>query len=245
MKTIISILTFVFLQAQFAKTQEATNFSFTTIQGNTFNLYNELEQGKVVVLDFFSISCGPCSSGIPVIEQVWQNSGANGNKLQVFGIECYASSNADLEAFVIGNGGSFQCFSVEQSSQLLIDYEIESVPSYFVISPDKTVKKCAVQDVQTLVDYFTNTMSSSNANDNTGEINILQQKEAVKISYNFATPINLTLEVYSILGNKIKTFQKNEKNGYFEFRKNDYRSGCYVVRIFQNGILKYVRKIYL
>ena len=38
----------------------APDITVTDINGNTHNLYNYLDSGKVVVLEFLSVTCGHC-----------------------------------------------------------------------------------------------------------------------------------------------------------------------------------------
>ena len=47
---------------QMADNSYAPNITLTDTDGNTFDLYSELDQGKTVILDLFATWCSPCWS---------------------------------------------------------------------------------------------------------------------------------------------------------------------------------------
>ncbi len=53
MRLFISVVVFI-VGISFTKAQ-APDFTQTDIYGNTYNLYDQLDLGKVVLLDFFSV----------------------------------------------------------------------------------------------------------------------------------------------------------------------------------------------
>lgn len=61
--TLITAFSFLMTNAQ-----TAPDFSFTDINGDTHTLSESLDAGKVVILDFFFVNCGPCQQWAPDIE---------------------------------------------------------------------------------------------------------------------------------------------------------------------------------
>ena len=70
MKKIFTLLSFC-LALNFASAQQmAPDFTVTTVHGEEFNLYTELDAGKTVILDIFFVNCPPCNSIAPFIQDL-------------------------------------------------------------------------------------------------------------------------------------------------------------------------------
>lgn len=77
-KLLLSIFTFsaLALQAQTSLTT-AVDFTAKDIDGNTFNLFDKLDEGKFVFLDFMFTTCGPCQGAAPKLHEAFITYGAN------------------------------------------------------------------------------------------------------------------------------------------------------------------------
>ncbi len=53
----------------------AENFNIKTPMGETINLYEILDNGQHVVIDFFNITCGPCQIFAPDIQTSFEHFG--------------------------------------------------------------------------------------------------------------------------------------------------------------------------
>ena len=67
-KTLLTLITALTLTIAVAQT--APDFTFTDIEGNSHTLSEALEDGKVIILDFFFVDCGPCNTWAPHIDQL-------------------------------------------------------------------------------------------------------------------------------------------------------------------------------
>ena len=74
----------------------------------------KFEEGKVTVLDFYADWCGPCQRQTPIIEKI-------------------AEENQETVAVIKIN--------VDENTDLAEKYEVESIPSIFVIKNGKVTKK--------------------------------------------------------------------------------------------------------
>ena len=95
---LVSLLAFNLLNAQtgiLAGTGYAPNFTVTDINGNSHTLYDYLDSGKVVVLEFMSVTCGHCISHAAGTEAAYQANGPNGSDVaQFLGLEVNASTDS-------------------------------------------------------------------------------------------------------------------------------------------------------
>ncbi len=68
------------LWGQLPNGSTAPNFTVVDINGNSHNLYNLLDQGKTVYLDFFATWCGPCWSyhNTHALRDLWEQYGPPG-----------------------------------------------------------------------------------------------------------------------------------------------------------------------
>ncbi|MCD4747519.1 MAG: PKD domain-containing protein [Bacteroidales bacterium] len=122
---------------------EIGDFTITDTDGNTLNLYQTLGEDKTVFLDLFYTTCEWCQYYAPVIEQIYQNTGAGKGDIVIWGINPY-NSNADIIEYKANYGITIPCAGIEGGGDVAKDIVIEGenfqgYPTYFVICPDKTV----------------------------------------------------------------------------------------------------------
>lgn len=150
--TIIALFTFgtLSVSAQMAAGNIAPDFTGTDLNGNTWNLYSLLDQGKTVYIDVSATWCPPCWSyhNAGELEDLYNNHGPNGTVSQdvmVFYVEGDASTTlADLQ----GTGGNTQGDWVTGTPYPIIDdatigdaLQINYFPTIYIICPDRIIKE--------------------------------------------------------------------------------------------------------
>lgn len=134
------LLTLVFnfaqLKAQSGLTQ-AEDFSAKDVTGHLHTLSDYLNQGKIVVLPFFTTTCGSCNIYTPEIVLSHQDFGCNQGDVFYFGIN-WGSNNIGVTDFISVHAVGYPCASgIEGTGNEVNElYEIASHISCLVIMPD-------------------------------------------------------------------------------------------------------------
>ncbi len=141
------------LFAQLPDGSVAPNFTATDLNGNTWNLYDVLDQGKSVVICFSAAWSGPDwnYSNTNILEQYYQLHGPAGdNTSMVFWIEADPTTNVDCltggAGCNTGTQGDFTAgktypFFDDTDGSLLNAFELNYYPTIFLICSDKLLQE--------------------------------------------------------------------------------------------------------
>ena len=116
----------------------APNFATTDLSGNSHDLYNYLDSGYVVVLEFLSVTCGHCMMHAAGTENSYLTNGPSGNNSAKFlALEVNGSTDSTAVVnFAINYNVTFPI--ANDISPTFIDYEMNYTPTYYVIYPDRS-----------------------------------------------------------------------------------------------------------
>ncbi len=223
----------------------APNFSFTDTQGNSHELYTELNLGKPVVLSFFGVTCGTCITNVPLIENIWQTYGSNGQNLWAWGIESIMADDSDIDTFLSNYGGTYPCFSTQGIDSVLTLYNITYTPQTFLVCHDKTMKPLNLNSPDAMIEGCINATSNTiYSNEKIGIIAVSSGKNAqIQISVN--NPKATEIQIFDLLGNKISILSDGFVKGFNSLNISEkiYKQGYYIVRFLENGHVIDTRKI--
>lgn len=174
--TIFFMALLVSAQAQLVDGSIAPDFTATDIDGNTWNLYDLLDEGKTVVIDISATWCGPCwsyhESG--ALEDVYSLYGPDGtDEMRVFWFEGDETTNLDCIYDLPGCNSSTQGDWTAGVDYPIIDddaiadlYEISYYPTIYHICSSRiitNVPQSSAADIYLLNDNCDVASGSNNA----------------------------------------------------------------------------------
>ena len=212
--TIISIFLFHFTYSQ----TFAPDFTMTDTQGNTYHLYNECDQGKTVVLNFFYTTCPSCQHGVPTLDSIWQSYGATGDSVWVWGIEGVigptSATNAELDTFRATYGATYPCFSTDfNDDTILYIYGIYGTPQYYVVCPDHQMHHIPIDSIGDYISVCFHITDIRQFQKKHHNLKIRQTGQAVIIDNHYGeTGI---ISIYDLFGKKLYQLNCIGKDSYY------------------------------
>ncbi len=142
MKKIITLIVALFTLAGSGAAQpsvsQAVDFTATDIHGNQIHLFDLLDQGKYVLLDFFFTTCSGCIDIQPSMVQAYQRLGCNQH--EVFFMEVTYTDNASAATNWCNQYGVEYPTISRENGGMTIDYQygISAYPTVILIAPDRS-----------------------------------------------------------------------------------------------------------
>lgn len=130
---------------------EANNFHVKTIEGTPIYLFPLLDEDNyIVVIDFFSTTCGPCQDYADDFQQSYIDFGENTGNVYFMGIN-WGNDNEGVHEFDSIFGLTYPTASGVQGGGniVFLDYQVQSYPSVVVIKPNHEISNQYVWEPST------------------------------------------------------------------------------------------------
>lgn len=218
---------------------EALDFSVVDIHGNAFDLFEILEGGQFVFIDFFNYTCISCREAIPYIVESYYRYGCNTG--DVFYVEINATHGDELcfrwcEEF----GVEFPTISVDGGARKFSAlYHIDAAPHFILIAPDHSIvldgssSGFYIYDLQSIIDAFE--PLGIHVKDCNADLDEMEEKKADVYPNPADDFVNLNIEapaqicVYNNMGQLVESFfcQDNQ----LRLVTSHYSNGLYLVQV--------------
>lgn len=159
----ILVLLCFFLTIGNAFSQEVSDFTIVDVEGESYNLYEQLDQGKPVILDMFARFCATCSESMLIVDTLWMKYGS-GEDVQIWAIETSGYSDSIIQEYKLEHQVSFPFFTSLSNPFLLDSFPISYTPWYYVICPDRSLRQIDLEHLRAYVNACSSLSVGENEN---------------------------------------------------------------------------------
>lgn len=259
-KFTLSLILAITVMAASAQVQidSALNFSVKSIHGETLELYPILDEGKLVVIDFFSTSCGPCALYAPDVEASYQDFGANSGNVFFMSI-AWGDDNAGVAYFDSIYGVTHPSVSGSQGGGNMVHnaYMVQSTPSVILIAPDREIIENYIwepshENLNAAILAAGGILVGTNEQEKPAdqEILVYPNPASDKVHVRFETQRNATyqIDVYNLTGSLAHQGEQLRLSPgihLLETNLSGLPGGTYFLRLLENGEQRNINRLIL
>ncbi len=228
-----------FIVAMGCSAQSAVDFSFTDVIGKEHNLFQELDRGNIVVLDFFFVDCKPCQKLTPGMVNLYNEYQSAAKNVVVFGISD-RDENAKLKTFDNTYNVTYPTCGIDGGGDTITDmykglFNLQGWPTYAVICPDKQVywnltRDSSFVEVREKIDTCFRRVNITTFKSQITK-QIYPNPATTQITVDVPNTHEYTLNIYSMEGKKVFE-QKVIDQPLIQVDISNFSAGTYWVEIF-------------
>lgn len=213
------ILSFYSVKAQIPIEGPAEDFTATDIDGNEHHLQDYLDDGKIVILDFFATWCPPCWSyhRDHIFQNIYKAYGPEGSdEIVVLSIECDPNTYMDdLEGTTENSQGDWlngTPYPTIDEYTIQFSYEVSGYPTHLKICPDGSQYILQGPAGAPIYEHFYTQISGCAANGNLAGVENHAEITASKLRVCDYTGINdVDFKITNYGNNAITSFEASIK----------------------------------
>lgn len=132
--------------------QTAADFTITDIDGNSRNLYSELDNGKIVVLKFFTNWCSVCNNTAAQVVSMYNGYVSNNDPVVFWALD-RDQNETNVQATIYRDNHSIPFPVIGEAHPIAQQFGVVYQPEYYIIRPDRSyVKRTNYSTMNTAVD---------------------------------------------------------------------------------------------
>ena len=247
-------------QSAFGQLQNGTvapNFTLTDIQGNSHTLYDYLNAGKTVYIDFFACHCPYCWNyhSTHALSDLYNahGPGTSSNDVFVFAIELDANNGTNefygISGVTQGNwvaGTNYPQFNPEGAAldSIVSDFAVNYYPLIYAICPDRSITEIGKKTTEELYNHISTCGFELGIDESSAHFSVNQGANEITIHSPIdLTDSNATIAITDIQGKKTASQPFVGKQGTIS--SENIKQGVYFVQILQDRRILFSQKIQL
>jgi peroxiredoxin len=231
---IILLLLSIIMKAQ-VSIDTAVNFTGKQPDGQTVSLFPLLDEGKTVMIYFFSDACSTCHLYANSIDTIYDKYGQNEEELFVMAINKDVD-NAGISAFAEMYNWEFPYLSGTQGNgyHILHDlYGVSATPTTILIRPDKVIPWDNIYPAKVdTLSYYVGQLGifPTGVEDKTiREISVFPNPASSEVHISGESILHHTVFVYNALGEQV--FRSVIRSESFSICTGSWEKGLYLLQI--------------
>ena len=215
--------------------ETAVDFTATDIHGNEIHLFDILDSGQYVLIDFFFVNCGSCEESVPHIVESYYAFGCNQHDVYYMAIDDL-DNDEECHTWVQTYGIEYPTISGDAGGTAICSqYGIVYFPTVILIAPNRDILIQDLYPISNYKDIVTALSEHGIAQYDCGDFIVENITDNFSLYPNPADDFvkisgeNLgNIGVFNVFGQKIDEFLADDE---LDIVTSNYENGVYFVKI--------------